>query len=135
MIWHTCYLVPIGKPRMTKRDRWAKRPAVMRYRIFADALRQCLEGVDYKDAVSVSWTAYFPHPKSRSKGKAAALAGQRHQAKPDRDNVDKAILDTLFDDDSGIADGVLAKRWDDGGGARIEICFETVEDQKRGDAK
>lgn len=124
MSWVKCYLVPVGKPRMTRRDKWARRPAVLRYRAFADALRSCLKGAVPKQARSVSWIAYFPMPASWSAKKRAQHAAAPHTAKPDRDNVDKAILDALFDDDAHVSDGVIKKRWDDGGGPRIEICFE-----------
>ena len=30
-------ITPIGKPRMTRADKWKQRPAVMRYRAFCDA--------------------------------------------------------------------------------------------------
>lgn len=48
-----------------------------------------------------------------------------HRAKPDRDNIDKALLDALFNDDSGIASGLIEKRWDDGNGPRIEAVFSS----------
>lgn len=32
-------ITPIGKPRMTRADKWKKRPAVMRYRAFCDEAR------------------------------------------------------------------------------------------------
>ena len=32
-------IIPLGKPRMTQRDKWAKRPAVLRYRAFKDECR------------------------------------------------------------------------------------------------
>lgn len=32
-------IVPVPKPRMTQRDKWQKRPAVMRYRAFCDEVR------------------------------------------------------------------------------------------------
>ena len=35
-------VTPIGKPRMTQRDRWKKRPPVVRYHAFKDQLRACL---------------------------------------------------------------------------------------------
>lgn len=110
---------PIGKPRMTQRDKWKKRPVVMRYRAYADALR-----LNYRGPLSptrVSWKAYFTLPPSWSKAKKLAMAGTFHQAKPDRDNVDKGILDALFAKDQCIAFGTLAKYWDDGKGARIEL--------------
>jgi len=125
-------VVPMGKPRMTQRDRWAKRPPVLRYRAFKDELRIHVNRMPHLkatlaggDVVRVSWVAYFPMPKSWTKRERAAKAGQPHRSKPDRDNVDKAILDALFEEDSGIASGHLDKRWDDGRGPRLEIVFET----------
>ncbi|MBK1884758.1 RusA family crossover junction endodeoxyribonuclease [Luteolibacter pohnpeiensis] len=124
-------VVPLGKPRMTQRDRWKKRPAVLRYHAFKDTLRARLVDlphlrklIDSGTIHGLSWTAYFPMPPSWSKRKQASLAGALHQQKPDRDNIDKAILDALFTDDSGIASGRIEKRWDDGKGPRIEITFE-----------
>lgn len=32
-------ITPIGKPRMTRADKWKTRPAVMRYRAFCDEAR------------------------------------------------------------------------------------------------
>jgi Holliday junction resolvase RusA-like endonuclease len=116
-------LIPIGKPRMTQRDKWAKRPAVIRYREFADSLRLQIGHLVPPDVLRLSWIAYFPMPESWSKKKKEEMRGKPHRQKPDRDNVDKAILDSLFDDDSGIASGTLDKRWDDDGGARIELTF------------
>jgi Holliday junction resolvase RusA-like endonuclease len=95
----------------------------MRYRDFADRVRLRFKEVDLSGVHTLSWVAYFPMPKSWSKKKKAVLKGMRHESKPDRDNVDKAILDALFKDDSGISDGRLSKRWDDGNGARIEIVI------------
>ena len=125
-------VVPVGKPRMTQRDRWKKRAPVLRYHAFKDELRLMVSRLPHLRAtlasgevLRVSWTAYFPMPASWSKRKKAAMAGALHRSKPDRDNVDKAILDALFEEDSGIAAGHLEKRWDDGRGPRLEIVFET----------
>jgi len=117
----TCYLVPVGKPRMTKRDQWLKRPAVVKYRIFADALRQCMQGVDLSDVWCLSLKFYMPFPKSYSQKKRAVLAGKIHREKSDLDNCVKAVMDSLLEEDKAVA-GILAwKYWDDGQGARIEI--------------
>lgn len=118
-------LEPMGKPRMTRRDKWAKRDCVVRYYAFADELRRQVQGLLPPDVAELSWTAYFSMPESWSKKKKAQHTGQVHRAKPDRDNVDKAILDSLFEDDSGIASGTLCKRWDDGHGARIVIVAKS----------
>lgn len=123
MTWHTCYLVPIGKPRMTQRDKYMKRPAVVKYRIFADALRECLKDARYKDSCVINCAVYLPMPESWSKKKKVQMTGANHRQKPDADNIIKALGDSLFEDDSVISDIFFKKRWDDGNGARIEICF------------
>lgn len=120
------HVLPVGKPRMTQRDRWAKRPAVLRYRAFADHLRLCANAAGFtrerlKDVAVLDWVAYLPMPKSWPQKKRDAMRGQPHRQKPDRDNIDKGILDALFEDDCGVYAGHLVKRWDDGGGARLEI--------------
>lgn len=122
---YTIKIVPMGKPRMTRADKWKKRPCVMRYREFADELRK-QAGEMPGGVYDVSWVAYLPMPKSWSNKKREAMRGTMHQQKPDRDNIDKAILDSLFKDDSGIATGSICKMWDDGGGARInlEVTFK-----------
>ncbi len=123
------WITPMGKPRMTQRDKWAKRPCVMKYRAFSDELRRQVKGEDFEDAYSLSWVAYLPIPKSWSKKKKEEMRGDYHRQKPDRDNIDKAILDTLFKDDSGIAIGNLTKKWDDGQGPRIELTWSCFGEQ------
>lgn len=117
----TIPVAPIGAPRMTQRDRWAKRPCVVRYFAWKDAVRPHLPANLPKNPTGVSWTAYFPFPKSYSAKKRKELAGQYHQEKFDRDNIDKALLDLMFEQDKGVAFGTICKRWDDGLGPRIEI--------------
>lgn len=125
----TCYLIPIGKPRMTKRDKFIKRPAVVKYRIFADAIRECMKDVDLSDVWCLSLKFFMPFPKSYSVKKQALLSGKIHREKPDLDNCEKAVIDSLIEEDKGVA-GILAwKYWDDGQGARIEIEINS-ENQK-----
>lgn len=116
----TIKIEPMGKPRMTRLDKWRQRDCVMRYRAFADELRAQVGPVD-QGAFRVDWVAYFTMPASWSMKKKTLMCGTFHRKKPDRDNIDKAILDALFKNDSGIASGQLLKFWDDGGGARIEL--------------
>lgn len=117
----TLNIEPMGKPRMTQKDKWAKRPVTLRFHAFRDYIRLKTNSYDFSDAYSVSWIAYFSMPKSWSKKKKKEMRGQRHRQKPDRDNIDKAILDSLMPEDSGVCDGSISKRWDDGEGARIEL--------------
>ena len=113
-------ITPMGKPRMTQRDHWFKRPSVERYWAYKAALQAACPGRP-PSPIAVSWTAYFPFPASWSKAKKEASRGMPHRAKPDRDNVDKGILDALWDADQCVAMGSLTKLWDDGRGPRIEL--------------
>jgi Holliday junction resolvase RusA-like endonuclease len=123
----TLDVIPMGKPRMTQQDKWKKRPCVMRYRAFADEMRRQVGGRIPLDTVDLSWVAYLPIPKSWTEEKKERLSGEFHLQKPDRDNIDKAILDALFKEDSGIATGTITKRWDDGKGPRIELTWGAFE--------
>lgn len=121
---------PMGKPRMTRKDKWAKRPCVERYWAFKDALRvklkEALGELPAPEKVTMfSWVAYFVPPKSWKKKKREDCIGTLHRQKPDRDNVDKAILDAIFDDDSKISVGTLKKVW--GRQAGILISFNLEE--------
>lgn len=106
--------VPVGKPRMTRRDKWKQRPAVMRYREFADRVRAAAGKVPAAEQVkSLSWLACFAPPPSWPKEKRINAIGRLHRVKPDRDNLDKAILDALYPDgDQAIAVGKIQKVWD-----------------------
>lgn len=103
----TVYHEPFGSPRMTQRDKWANRECVQKYHAFRDAIRR--DAPDMPDASQVaylSWVAYFaPKPKFMDR------VGLIHRVKPDRDNIDKSILDALFKNDAGIGCGWIEKRW------------------------
>lgn len=129
----TIYGAPLGKPRMTRRDKWKQRPCVMRYRAWADKAREAA-GELPKNIIGLSWVAYLPMPKSWSKAKRERMRGQLHQQKPDRDNIDKAILDALLKSDCGVAQGTLEKRWDDGQGPRIFITITTPDNEAKTEA-
>jgi len=117
---------PMGKPRMTRRDKWKKRPAVVKYRNWADRARAAAPSDLPAEPISVSWVAYLPLPKSWRKPLQDAMRWQLHRHKPDRDNIDKALLDALFKNDAGVCQGTLEKRWDDGSGPRLEVTVESV---------
>lgn len=116
---HTIHIDPISKPRMTHADkRLPKRPCVARYHAFQDELQLKMNGFVLPDA---HWHIVFhmPMPASWSRKKRAEHDGKPHQQKPDKDNLEKAFLDSLFKDDSHIWDGRVTKRWAEEG--RIEI--------------
>lgn len=69
-------ILPMGKPRMTRADKWKKRPEVMRYRAFCDHVR--LLGI-YMPESNSHVTFVLPMPNSWSKKKRAEMNGQPHQ--------------------------------------------------------
>lgn len=110
---------------MTQRDRWAQRPAVLRYRDFCDELR-----LKFKYALPDVLVLRFwmPMPPSWSKKKKAAYRGEPHQQKPDIDNLSKAVMDALAPDDSYIYVLHATKYWGEYPG--IDIVLPTKEDVK-----
>lgn len=105
-------ITPMGKPRMTRADKWKKRPEVLRYRAFCDEVR--LHNVTLPES-GYHVIFVLPMPPSWSKKKRAGHDGQPHQSKPDKDNLEKALLDAIFDDDSKIWDGRVTKIWGEAG--------------------
>lgn len=71
---------------MTRRDKWAKRPCVVRYFKFRDKIRARLKRDDAPTEVHVK--AYFKHQTRTGP----------HNQKPDIDNIIKAVLDTWKED-------------------------------------
>jgi Holliday junction resolvase RusA-like endonuclease len=99
---------PVSKPRQTQRDKWKKRPCVMKYRWFADICRA------HKVCVPESGahiTFYLPMPPSWSEKKKIAMDGQPHQGKIDVDNLLKALLDAIYTEDKGVWDIRVTKVW------------------------
>jgi Holliday junction resolvase RusA-like endonuclease len=96
----------------------------MRYRAWCDRVRAIAGVLPPEETVSsLNWSAFFLPPKSWSKRKQLAAIGTLHRQKPDRDNVDKAVLDCLYPGgDSAIARGSIGKYW--GTEPRIVIVIE-----------
>lgn len=120
---------PVGKPRMTRRDVWKRRPRVVRYRAWADEARLSFLRTlpANKPALvpgRVSAIAFFPMPGSWSARKRADMAGQPHRQAPDADNVGKALLDALFEKDQAVHTLSIRKCWDDGNGPRLSVLLE-----------
>ena len=118
----TYHITPMPKPRMTRRDKWKKRPVVLRYHAFKDEVR--FQGV-YLPEHGYHVTFIIPMPKSWSKKKKLEMDGEPHQQTPDKDNLEKALLDSLFEDDSRIWDGRVTKRWGQVGKIIVSYSEET----------
>ena len=118
----TIFGEPIAKPRMTQRDKWAKRPCVLRYGEWCDRARAVAGIMPPSDQIAEIeiWT-FFEPPVSWSKKRRLESIGLKHRTKPDFDNLAKAVVDALWKEDSGIADAVVRKRWS--WSARVEIAI------------
>lgn len=113
---------PMGKPRMTRSDKWKKRPAVVAYRAFADGLRYYAKGFKVPDS-NFSLSFEMPMPPSWSQKKRAEMDGKPHQQKPDIDNLIKAVLDALCEEDCTIWQIAGAeKRWSETGAIKLEAA-------------
>lgn len=107
---------PIGKPRMTRRDKWKQRDCVMRYRSWADLARLMVIQTGQRlpapeKIMSLSWVAYIEMPGSWSEKKKVAMQHQLHRSKPDIDNILKSSMDALFENDAAIASVAVMKVW------------------------
>lgn len=112
----------MGKPRMTRRDVWQKRPVVVRYRQFCDRLRECA-GTVPKNVFAIHVACAIPMPESWSQRKKDQMCGNFMRQRPDCDNILKGIMDALFDEDSGISLCTTVKTWCRTEEALIEIVL------------
>ena len=110
---------PVAKPRMTRSDRWKKRPVVLKYWQFKDALKEKAEQKNWN--LSKDITIYFSiaMPKSWSKKKKKQMNKQPHKLKPDIDNLIKSVLDSLAEDDSYVYSVKAVKSWSEKGNVWI----------------
>jgi len=84
------YLInPVPKPRMTRADKFRKRPVVCKYWAFKDEVRKA--GVKFPPS-GATIIFILEMPKSWSKKKKARMAGQPHTQTPDLDNLLKALV-------------------------------------------
>jgi Holliday junction resolvase RusA-like endonuclease len=118
---------PFGKPRMTQRDVWQKRPCVLKYRDFCDRIRAAApEDISARDCFAMYIVAHIPVPPSWSKKEKAAMIERPHRAKPDADNVIKSVGDALFKEDSKLWDVRCRKYWCAEGDERtvVKVLFD-----------
>lgn len=102
-------IIPVPKPRQTRSDKWKERPCVLRYRAFADKVREF--GIEIKPGDSIIFC--LPMSKSWSEKKKKEMYMQPHCIVPDLDNLIKSILDACHKEDSHIHWlGHTFKKWD-----------------------
>lgn len=105
-------ITPVPAPRQTRADAFKKgremRPEVARYRAFRDevAVRKVQIPQTFHHIVFV-----LAVPDSWATSKRIIQEGMPHTSKPDRDNLEKALLDSVLGEDAHVWDGRVTKLW------------------------
>ena len=98
-----------------------------------EAFRSSGNSALWEGPLCVNITFYFERPKNhfRSNGEVKPSSPRWHQQKPDRDNCDKLVLDSLtyheetkfglWTDDKQVCDGRIRKLYSNRMGCEIEI--------------
>ena len=126
---------PVPKPRQTRKDKWAQRRCVLRYRGWADLAREEMRKAKRREFPDLQFlgslryerikaVAFFRLPGSWNTTIKTKMRGQPHGIRPDADNLLKAIGDALFPTgDEHLYDMQISKYWDDGNGPRMVITL------------
>lgn len=106
-------ITPVGKPRMTRQDKWMKRPCVLRFRAYEDEMnRQANEIGFVMNPTALYIEFHFKRPKSFTGIRAQMIT---HKNKPDLDNLIKGVQDIFLKNDSSISEIHAKKIWSDTG--------------------
>lgn len=113
---------PVAAPRMTRRDKWLKprRNCVQRYFDYRDQLQIHVGDIPMvPDEIHLRF--HISMPDSWSRKKRIAMGGKPHRQRPDKDNLEKGVLDALFLEDGGIWRGSQEKFWTESGLGKVEL--------------
>ena len=122
VIWITVYTKALGKPRMTQRDKF--KPAAQRYFAYKDEVRRQVKIPLWRlpEPLTFSWRIWLPIPPSVSQAENERRRGTGHRFKPDKDTLDKALMDILFSKDERIVGTRFQEKiWEDFNKPRIEM--------------
>lgn len=101
-------IAPCPAPRQVNADRWKPSPRVRRYHAFCDEVK--LRKVEIPSNGHHIVFA-LEMPKSWPESKKTLHEGAPHRQTPDRDNMEKALLDAVYGQDSHIWTGTTTKLW------------------------
>lgn len=102
---------PIGKVRMVRSDAWSGRVAVAKYWKYKDDLNKLANSNQYKIKNKLKVKFYLSMPKSWSSRKKTRMDKKPHDSKPDLDNLLKAFMDCLMENDSKVYKIESSKYW------------------------
>ena len=91
----------------------------MRYRKFADEIREIASKHSFILSRSISVQFSMPMPGSWSKKKRLLRDGMPHDVRPDLDNLIKAVCDALMEEDKYLYRITASKHWSLTGGILI----------------
>jgi len=103
-------ITPTPAPRQSRRDKWAPSKAVQVYRAFRDEVAWKIRTLP-EDFFHVVFL--LPMPASWSDRKKSEHVGTPHRGKPDKDNLEKALVDAIFRnaDDAHVWNTASTKLW------------------------
>ncbi len=103
-------ITPRAAPRQSRRDKWAPSKAVRIYRAFRDEV-----GYKIKELPEDFFHVVFllPMPASWSEKRKSETAGWPHHGTPDKDNLEKALLDAVYrgSSDAHVWNTASTKLW------------------------
>ncbi len=121
---------PCSAPRMTRADVWKKRPAVVRYREYRDAVKLQARLMEFPDPFPhrIEGIQFlFPPAPYHSMNSRERMYGTPHQLKPDTDNILKAFMDALCPKDEVVYRiGTLEKLWADEAKIIVSIDLDNM---------
>ena len=120
-------VVPTPAPRQSKRDKFKPSKAVLNYRAFRDQVAYQIQELPEDFFHIVFLIPVWP---SWSKTKQREHVGHPHLAKPDKDNLEKSLVDAVYRDrsDSHVWNSCSTKLWSYYGAILIlDDYFEILE--------
>jgi Holliday junction resolvase RusA-like endonuclease len=110
---------PMGAVRLSSSDRWSKRPVAKKYFDWKNrfktlisnsaALKTLIARIEESGKIEIE--TVHPLPKTWSNKKKRLHYCRPMRAKPDFDNVAKAVCDVLFKEDKRIHTATISQRW------------------------
>ena len=97
------------------------RKVVARYWAFKEEVKYKIV-LPHGNAVTLNEKAiifHIPMPTGWSEEKRKVHRGQAHMTTPDKDNLEKGLMDAMYINDSGIYDSRTIKLWADEGAIEI----------------
>jgi len=116
-------VVPVAAPRMTHADRWKRRPCVVKYFEYRDAVRAIAAEQGFTLPERFYLWFQMPMPKSWSQRKKRMLFGEPCRSKPDADNLAKGFFD-CFGEDKHVWSVQITKTWHDIGRITVTLPYD-----------